>query len=806
MISLFSQAVRSLSRSPGFSLTVILMLALGIGVSTAVYSVLHAVVLRPLPYEKPDQLVRIWSTMPQRDNSTVPLSWPRAQLLQRSAGAQFEAVALSSDASFAVGGRGDPELLRALKVSGPFFGVLGKKPLHGRAFTAEEDRPGAPGVVILSAGYWQRAFAGSPDVIGQSLLLDGQEHTVVGVMPATFTTPFDRADLWVPRAFEAANLPATSVARGAGFLQVIARLGPGVALGQTQAALDTVAANYPAEFPGFMDATFGLRVNTMQEEIAGPSRRPLWLLFGAVAVVLLISCANVANLCLTRSLARRREIAVRAALGANRRQVLQLFFAEGTVLSAVAAILGCTAASFTLPLLSRLAADYVPRWSEVGMDPAVLGFALAAAVLCAAMFGLVPLLQVGRADCQEALRDGARGSTGAPANLRFREALLAAEIALALVLTVGAGLLVVSFVRATRVDAGFRAEGLYRAAFPLGGPVYAQMQARADFADRMLETVRRSPGIEAAAAVLGAPFANESSLFTAVLPGRPAGDPKERHIVRYGIATAGYFSVLGAPLVAGREFTEADARSGERVVIINETLARRLYPESGALDREFIRPFDQSTWRVIGVVRDLRTTSLVDPLQPEAYFPHRGNTYTQLSLLVRTRGDSALAASALRSALRAVDPQVPLVEGAPVTDMMSGSLSQRRFALVLLLVFAATSALLAAAGIGALAAYTVSQRRYEIGVRLALGATPGAVVRGIVRQNLRPVAAGLVLGVLGSLAASRLIAAQLFQTASADPLVLASTSAALGVIALLACWLPARRAAQTDPLVALRAE
>ncbi|MBA4138625.1 MAG: hypothetical protein C0518_15070, partial [Opitutus sp.] len=701
MLTLLRPAVRSLARARAFSLTVVLILAVGIGVSTAVFSVLHAVVLRPLPYANPAQLARVWSTMPQRNNVTAPVSHQRVQFLQPATGEVFSQIATVSNATYTVGGRGDPELLTALKVSGPFFDLLGVRPLLGRAFTADEDRAGAAPVVIVSEAFWKRALAAAPDAVGQTLLLNGEAHTLVGVMPATFTTPFDGNELWVPRAFEAAFLPATSVARGAGFLQVIARLAPGVTLERAQAVLTTVVMNYPKEFPGFMDESFGLQVNSMQEEISGPSRRPLWLLFGAVAVVLLISCVNVANLCLTRTLGLRRAIAVRTALGASRSQVLRQFFAEGLLLAGAAGVLGCAFAAWSLPLLSGLAANYVPRWSEVGLNLPVLAFALATAAACGVLFGAVPWLQVSAISCQEALRDGARGTTRSPANLRFRQALLAAEVALALVLTVGAGLLVVSFARAQRVNAGFRTEGLFRAAFPLAGADYAEMSRRADFVDRMLEKVRQTPGIESAAAVLGAPFANESSLFTAVLPGRPANDPKERHIVRYGIATAGYFSVLGTPLMAGREFTESDARSGDRVVIVNETMARRLYPEGSALEREFIRPYDGTAWRIVGIVQDLRTASLVDPLQPEAYFPHRGSTYTQISLLVRAKGDASLAVAALRGALREIDSKVPLVQGRAVTDMMAESLSQRRFAVVLLLVFASASALLAAAGIGA---------------------------------------------------------------------------------------------------------
>jgi putative ABC transport system permease protein len=481
-----------------------------------------------------------------------------------------------------------------------------------------------------------------------------------------------------------------------------------------------------------------------------------------------------------------------------------VFLTEGLLLSLLSAGLGCMLAAFAMPLLSRMAAAHVPRWTEVGIDSAALGFAFLAAAVCGAICGLVPLLQVSRSACQEALRDGARGSSSTPANLRLREGLLAAEIALALVLTIGAGLLALSFARASRVEPGFRPDRLYRASLPFGGEAYAQMSSRADLVDRLLGDIRSAPGVEAAAAVLGAPFANESSLFTAVLPGRPATDPKERHIARYGIATAGYFSMLGAPLVAGREFTEADARSDARPAIVNEAFIRQLYPEGGGLDREFIRPFDNSRWRIVGIVRDLRNASLIEAPQPEAYFPHRGNTYTQISLLVRVKGDPAIAAQTLRQALRKIDPRLPLVGGSPVADMMGESLSQRRFALALLLGFAIASALLAVAGVGALAAYTVSQRRYELGVRMALGATPESLVRGIVGRNLRPVALGLVTGLAGTLAGTRLLSAHLYQTSGTEPVVLATACALFAGVALLACWLPARRAARIDPIQALR--
>lgn len=806
MMTHLRPAVRSLVRAPGFSLATVLILAVGIGVSTAVFSVLHAVLLRPLPYEKPHELVRLWATMPQRDNQLALVSWLRVQFLQESTKGIFAGLAANSGASFTVTGRGEPELISAIKVTGDFFSLLGVPPLLGRAPTPAEDQPGAANVVLLAEGYWRRAFAGDRGVIGRPLMLNGTEHTIIGVMPARFTTPFDTNDVWVTRAFESAALPATSVARGGGFLNVVARLRPGVTLQQAQAALDTVAKSYAASHAGFMDETFGLRAIPFQEEISGDSRRPLWLLFAAVSVVLLISCANVANLCLTRSLGQRRAIAIRTALGAGRRQVVAQFLAEGLLLSLAAAVLGLALAHATLPPLTRLAADYLPRLSEIGLSVPVLGFATGLALLCGLGFGLVPLLQVSNVACQEALRDGARGSTDAPANLRFRQALLAAEVALALVLTFGAGLLVVSFQRVQRVDPGFRVEGLYRANLPLAGAQFAAPAARGQLLDRLLERVQQAPGVASAAFVLGAPYANESSLFTAVLPGRPANDPKERHVVRYCIATPGYFATLGAPLVAGRDLTTADNTEQRRVAVVNEAMAKQLFPDGRALEREFVRPFDQTTWRIVGIVRDLRNASLIDAVQPETYFPHHGNPYTQISFVIRSQADVGLAAQAARAALRDVGAQLPLVGGQPVAALMADSLAQRRLALALLLVFAGVSALLAAAGIGALSAYTVSQRRYEIGVRLALGASGGQVVREIVLQALRPVAAGLLLGIVGSLWVSSLVAHQLFATAPNDPVVIAATSVLLGAVALVASWLPARRAARTDPLLALRSE
>lgn len=806
MFSALQQTLRSLRRAPTFSVTVVLILAVGIGVSTAVFSVLHAVVLRPLPYAQPQELARIWATMPQRDNATAAVSWMRYQFLTAARPDVLRQTAVTSFGNYTVTGRAEPEQVAALKISGPFFEILGKKPLLGRSFSAEEDQSGGPNVVMLSEQYWRRALEGSPAVLGTTIVLDGQPHTIVGVTPATFTTPYDAPDVWVPRAFESAGLPASSVARGAGFLYVLARLQPGVQPQQVQAVLDLVAKNYAAAHAGFMDETFGLRAISFQEEISGASRRPLLLLFGAVGIVLLIACANVANLCLTRSLGMRRAIAIRTALGASRGQVLRHFMAEGLLLAFTGAGLGCLLTVWTMPLLTQLAANYLPRWSEVAINLPVLGFATGAALLCGALFGFVPLLQLSSVDCQEALRDGSRGTTNSPANLRFRQFLLAAEVALALMLTVGAGLLVVSFGKVQRVDPGFRVEGLYRASFPLAGAQYADALARGQFADRVLALVRQAPGVESAAFVLGAPYTNESSLFTAVLPGRPANDPKERHIVRYGIATPGYFSVIGTPLVEGRELTEADNLDGRKVVVINETMAHNLFPEGRALDREFIRPFDKSTWRIVGIVRDIRSASLIDPPQPEAFFPHYGNPYSQLSIVVRTKGDIGLAAQAVRRAVQKIAPQLPMVGAQPIANLVNDSLTQRRLALVLLLIFAGTATLLAAAGIGALSAYTVNQRRYEIGVRMALGATANDVVRQVTAQSLSPVVVGLAVGLVGSIDLSRLIASQLFATAPSDPIVLAATTLLLGVIALLACWLPARRAAKTDPLIALRAE
>jgi putative ABC transport system permease protein len=802
-------ALRALGRAPGFAAVAVLTLALGIGANTAIFSVVDAVLLRPLPFPEPERLVMVRETSPRTGASGIHLSPANFELL-RAESAAFSALGAYSMASANLAGGGEPERLQAVQVSAGLLAALGVAPARGRLFAEDEDRAGRTQVAVLSDALWRRRFAADPGIVGRSLMLDGRAHTVVGVMPAGFRFPVqgEAMDLWLPLRPEVlAEHPR------ARFLRVVGRLRPGVGEDQAAAEMSVQAARLQRHDPTNNDR-LGLMLLPLRERVVGDVRGPLVVLFGAVVAVLLVACANVAALLLARGARRQRELAVRTALGASRRRLVRQLLTEGLVLALLGGLLAAVTASWTLRLLVRWAPQDLPRAAEVGLDARVLLFTLLASLAAGLAAALLPALQVSRSAPLTTLKDAAAATTPPPARRRLRSALVTAEVALTLSLAVTAGLFARSFAALRGVDPGFRPEGVLTAQLVLSPSRYATAEGIfAVYAD-LVGRVSALPGVAAAGASTHFPFQNRWRNPIAV-EGRPAATPADLPLATISPVTPGYFAAMGVSLRSGRVFSERDREDALAVAVVDEVLARQVFGGEDPLGRRIkLGAADgPSPWlEVVGVVRAVRESPLA-PAVPELYLPLRQIpagiapfVATGLTLAVRTAGDPAPLAPALRTAVRAVDPDQPVFNVATLDELLSGSRADRRFQLALLGLFAAFALFLASLGLYGVVSQHAGERTRELGLRLALGARRGDVLRLVLRQGLGPVAVGIALGLAASAAVSRLLAGLLFGVGPADPLTFAGMALLLAGVALLAAYLPARQAMRLDPLAALRHE
>jgi predicted permease len=791
------QALRRLASAPGFCAVVVLTLGVGIGANLAIFAVVDRLLLRPLPYPDPGRIAMLWTTHAATGETRGQAS--HAEISDWTAQARsFEAIAPFDEADLIVSGAGEPERLPAAVVGHDFFRVLGVAPALGRAFTAEEDRPGNNDVVVLTDGLWRRRFGSDPAVVGSAVTVSARPHVVVGVLPASYEPPpagvMEAPALYKPlgRAYE----PERHSAR---HMRAMGRLAAGVRLPEAQAEMDRIAAGLRGAFPD-QNAGVGIRVAPLAGEVAHGARRTLVLLLAAVGLVLLLACANVAHLVLARSLGRRREMAIRRALGASTGRLARLMMAEALVVSALGALAGLAVALGGTGALEALAAAVLPDLAPVDLDWRLAAFACLAALLTAVLVGLPPALQAGAADPAEALADGGR-TVGGAGRRRFTRLLVAGEVAAAFVLLSAAGLAVTSLQRLHAVDPGFRTDGVAAMEMWLPGARYADDARHPRFFGALLERVVALPGVEAAGLVTNLPLSGNFDRVGVQVDGR-GERPEDKVDMERSIVGGDYFRVLGIPLVRGRLFTAADTDTATAVAIVGRSTEERLWP-GGALGKR-IRV--SGRWfQVVGVVGDVRHHGLDSPPGNQIYLSHDQWPSQGMVLLARGPAPQAIA-PAVGAELAKLDPDLPLFNVARLSDVAARSTAGRQFAALLLSAFAGTAVFLALVGISGVVSHGVAQRLREIGVRIALGARGSQVAAAVVRETMAPVAIGLAAGIMGTLAAGQAMSGLLYGVARHDALTLGSAAAAVTAVAVLASWLPARRAARVDPLVVLRSE
>jgi putative ABC transport system permease protein len=799
------QAFRTLVARPGFTAVAILTLALGIGANAAVFTVFHAVLLAPLPYADPAAVVILTEQTPQFPSLSVTRynyeDW-RARAQSFSGMAAFRATNMT------LTGSGDPERVPAKMISATLLPLLGVAIERGRGFVDADDRPGAEGVAILSAAFAARKFAGEQPV-GKTLQLDNRPYTVVGVLPPSFEL-FQPADLYVPFGPWAATLPEDRGWHPGIF--PIARLKPGVSLEQARVEMDTIARQLEAEH---RDANTNVRalVTRAQDQLVQNVRPALLMLLGAVALVLLIACANVANLLLVRASGRQKEIAVRVALGASRIRIIRQLILESLVLAVAGGAAGLLIATWGVSLLSGNAVAGLPRAQAIGVAWPVVFFALGLSVVTGVVFGLVPALQSTKFDIRESLNEEGRGSSSGVRHRRMREVLVVAEIGLALVLLVGAGLLLRSYSALIRVSTGFNTDNLLVVNLPLSPRTYRQDVARTAVVERIVERVRQLPSVRGAAMTTMLPMAGAGATIHFNRALHPPKGPEDYIMAGYRAVTPDYLSTLGVPLRRGRMLNDRDRESAPRVVVINESMARQFFSDVDPLGQRIQLGTEPSptdpTMEIVGVVGDVKQSfeagSKAEMFVPYGQYPDPilANMYLNTALVVRTSVEPSLVAPALRSALGEIDPNQPLVNVRTMETAMAATVAQPRLQMVLLILFAGVAVALAAVGVYGVMAYTVSQRIPEIGVRMAVGASPASVIGMVVRQGARLALIGIGIGLVAAAVAARAVQTLLFDVSGLDPLTFTVAPLILGLAALLACYLPARRASRISPLAAL---
>src|SRR5256714_2972089 len=801
----FRYAFRQLLRQPGFTIRAVVALALGIGATTVLFSAINTLFLRPLSYPQPEQLVRVWGSFPERGLDRANISWPRYSAW-RDGQQSFSEFAAESNTGFTRTGRGEPENLNGVRVTENFFRTLGVQPLLGRVFNPDEDRPGGANVALLSYAFWQKRFGGDNNILGQAITLNGAPFTVIGVLPATFQFPFAQRQVWLPRVFEQEGLPPDIVQRGTGFLTLLGRLKPNVTGAQAEEQMHVIDRRYQAANPEKVDAKAGMGVYSFHDDLVGQQRPMLLTLFAAVGCVLLVGCANVANLLLARFISRRKEIAIRAALGATRARIVFQFLAESVLTAAIAGVLGVLLSIWGLDLLKKVAENFLPRVREISLDVNVLLFAVGISLITGIVLGLVPALHASRSDPIDSLKDSSRGSTGRQAG-RLRAGLLVAEVALSLVLVVGAVLLVDSFRRLQNVAPGFRSEGITTFFVGLPPGSYPDVERQALFFQNAIEKIKALPGVTNAAAGSNLPASdNGNTRSPAAVEGRPLPPVSDRTIVVRSTISPGFLETLGVPIKQGRDFNWRDRADTPGAVIINEAMAKKFFPGENPIGHRLITGIASIPREIVGVAGDVRSENLSLPPGMEMYYPSTQLDGAFLSIVVRSERPSASLRSELVAAIHSLDPGLPIEEVQSYNEVIAQATADRRLSMYLLGGFAGLALALAGMGIYSVIAYGVAQRTNEFGIRFALGAATRDVIGLVMKEGLRLSVVGLVLGLGLSLAVTRLMQRLLFEVSPRDPLLYGGVALFICSVAALACFVPALRATRIDPMQALRTE
>ena len=797
-------AVRMQRKNPGFTIVAVIALALGIGANTAIFSVVNTVLLRPLPYKDPERLVMVWE---EATKAGYPQDTPTAANFVdwRDQNQVFEGMAAMTDTSFNLTGSGDPERLEGRRVSTSLFPLLGVEPQIGRVFTAAEDQPGSERVVVLSYGLWQRRFGGDAGIVGKTLTLNGAGYTVVGVMPARFQFPTADDEVWVPIAFtqeEATN-------RGRHYLQVVARIKPGVTLAQAQADMSTIATRLQQQYPE-SNTDLGAVITPLHEHLVGDIKPALLILLGAVGLVLLIACANVANLLLARAAVRQKEIAVRVALGARRQRLIRQFLTESVFLSTLGGLVGLVIAYAGLLILKAFIPENISQARAISIDYKVLGFTLLVSVATGLIFGLAPAIQSVRFNQIETLKEGGRDAATGGSGKRLRGLLVMAEVAISLVLLIGAGLLINSFLRLRNVDPGFNPENLLTMKIVLPDLKYEEKAQRSAFYSELIQRLQSIAGVKSAAVTTNLPLYQQGNSISVTIEGRPEPPPGQELIVVTRMISPGYFDTMSIPLSKGRQLTDQDTDNSPNVVVISETMARRFWPGEDAVGKRIAigRIRSPEDWiQVIGVVKDVRQFELNADPKPQMYLTYRQyGFFDARDLVVKTDVDPASMASTVRKAVWEIDKDQPVSNIRTMETILADSIARQRFSMLLLAIFASVALVLAAVGIYGVMSYSVAQRTHEIGIRMALGAQTSAVLKLAVGYGMKLVVAGIAIGLIAAFALTRVMSTLLFGVTATDLTTFTLISLLLVAVAAIASYIPARRATKVSPIIALRYE
>jgi putative ABC transport system permease protein len=812
-------SIRSLVKRPGFTIVAVIVLALGIGANTAIFSVVNSVLLNPLPYQNPDELVIVRATNPSRGLTDFGVSMPDFREW-RTRNRVFERLAAFSTQSYNISSGPEPERIDGAMVSADLFPLLGVTPVQGRSFLNQEETFGNHRVALISYNLWQNRFSSDPNLIGQAITVDTEKFTVVGILPQGFGYPSRNIQIWTPLSVP---LDHENNSRGNYWLSVIGRLKPGIATEQASADMTSIAEQIEQEVSGMEG--MGTSVTSLRQDTVGNVETGLWVLLAAVGFVLLIACANVANLMLVRAAARQKEIAIRLSLGATRSRIIKQLLTESIITGLMGGALGLTLALWGVDALLRLSPEDLPRLTEVTVDGSVFVFTLALSIATGAIFGIIPATQASKADINSILKDGARGSGGVHSN-RVRAFLVVIEVAVSLVLLIGAGLMINSFVRLTQIDPGFRSENILTMFVVLPEVRYPidQPQARVSFFEQLEEKVRTLPGVEAVGCTTSLPLTGTGwgKMFAA--EGRPAPTSIEQiPIIQYRQTNRDYFQTLKVPLVRGRYFNEQDTRDSLPVAIINETLARQQFPDEDPIGKrvlpgppeEMVPPgllppgFRFMRFTIIGVVKDVKHSGLTSQAGPELYSLHnqeKTGPGDSMFLAIRTGSDPTSIAAAVSSQVRSIDKEQPISDITTLESLVAASVAQSRFSALLLGLFALIALVLASVGIYGVISYSIAQRTQEIGIRMALGASARDILKMIIRQGMTFTLIGIGIGLVAAIAMTRLMSSLLYGVTATDPLTFAAITLLLAVIAFLACYIPARRATKVDPMSALRYE